>query len=115
MSAPLSCPVIVGLQSAPDTGHRYPSKEIGLMYFLAIVSGLRRVSTGAACALVALMLRCAPAAAQDWMEYAYPDLAFSVAFPAEPKVEMTTYQGPDGGAFEARIYSVTRDTGLFKL
>src|SRR5215813_3877886 len=88
---------------------------MGVMYFLTIVPGLRRVSTGAACALLALMLACAPAAAQDWMEYAYPDLAFSVAFPAEPKVEMTTYQVPDGRAFEARIYSVTRDTGVFKM
>jgi hypothetical protein len=85
------------------------------MHFRAIVSGLLRAPTCAACALVALWLAGSTAAAQDWMEYAYPDLAFSVAFPAEPKVEMTTYQGADGRAFEARVYSVTRESGVFKL
>src|SRR5215468_3323917 len=89
---------------------------MGMMNFRTIAMvGLRRVSTCAAGALVALFFAGGPAAAQDWMEYAYPDLAFSVAFPAEPKVEMTTYQVADGRAFEARIISVTRDTGLFKL
>src|SRR5262245_40111188 len=87
----------------------------GVMYFRTIVSERLRASRAAAYMLIALLLASGPAAAQDWMEYAYPDLAFSVAFPAEPKVEMTTYQVPDGRAFEARIYSVTRDTGLFKL
>jgi hypothetical protein len=85
------------------------------MYFRTIVSRLLPATTCAAGALVALLLAGGPAAAQDWMEYAYPDLFFSVAFPAEPKVEMTTYPVADGRAFEARIYSVTRDTGVFKL
>ncbi len=86
------------------------------MNFRAIAkAGLLPASTCAACALVALFLTGGTAAGQDWMEYAYPDLAFSVAFPAEPKVEIATYQVADGRAFEARIYSVTRDTGVFKM
>jgi hypothetical protein len=33
----------------------------------------------------------AVASARGWEEYAYPDHAFSVAFPANPRVEPTTY------------------------
>ena len=65
--------------------------------------------------IAALFVAGSPAAAQDWMEYAYPDLSFSVAFPAEPKVESATYQAADGRTFEARIYSVAREGGVFKL
>ena len=56
-----------------------------------------------------------PAMAADWEEYAYPDFAFSVHFPAAPKIESAPYQGPDGSALEARVYSVASDTGSFKL
>jgi hypothetical protein len=65
--------------------------------------------------IVALLLLASPAAAKDWMEYAYPDHSFTVAFPAEPRIESATYQGSDGSAFEARVYSVTLDGTLFKL
>jgi hypothetical protein len=64
--------------------------------------------------VVALFLT-SPAAAADWKEYEYPDLTFSVHFPAEPKIEITTYQHADGRAFEARVYSVALDTGVFTL
>ena len=33
-----------------------------------------------------------PAMAQSWKEYTYPQYAFGVSFPAEPKVETKTYQ-----------------------
>jgi hypothetical protein len=56
-----------------------------------------------------------PAAAADWKEYAYPDFSFTIHFPADPKIEFTTYQASDGRAVEARVYSVTQDTGVFKL
>jgi hypothetical protein len=62
-----------------------------------------------------LFLAGGPAAARDWREYAYPDYSFSVAFPAEPKIEITTYPLPDGRSFEARIYSVTQDSGVFTM
>jgi hypothetical protein len=65
--------------------------------------------------IVALLLAGPAAAAADWMEYAYPDLSFTVHFPADPKIEFTTYQGFDGRSYEARTYSVTQDTGVFKL
>jgi hypothetical protein len=64
--------------------------------------------------ILALLLA-GPATAADWMEYAYPDLSFTVHFPADPKIEFTSYQGFDGRSYEARIYSVTQDTGVFKL
>ena len=56
-----------------------------------------------------------PAAAQSWMEYSYPDYAFTVSFPAEPKVETTTYRLADGGAAPARVYTAAQDGGVFKL
>jgi hypothetical protein len=56
-----------------------------------------------------------PAAAAAWKEYAYPEQSFTVHFPAEPTVEITTYQGPDGGALQARVFSLTQDTGVFKM
>ena len=56
-----------------------------------------------------------PAMAADWKEYEYPDHSFTVHFPADPTIEMTTYQAADGRPLEARIYSVTQDTGVFRL
>ena len=65
--------------------------------------------------VLALFLGGVPVAAQDWMEYAYPDYSFSVAFPRQPKIDITAYQASDGRAFEARIYSLAQDSGVFKL
>jgi hypothetical protein len=57
----------------------------------------------------------APAAAADWQEYDYPDYSFKVNFPIDPNIEITTYQASDGRSFEARVFSVAQDTGLFKI
>jgi hypothetical protein len=65
--------------------------------------------------IVASIAATAPAAAQGWTEYAYPSDAFTVAFPIDPKIETTTYQAADGRLVEARVYSVTRDGGIFKM
>jgi hypothetical protein len=64
---------------------------------------------------VALFFACGPAAAEGWTEYAYPTDFFSVAFPTEPEVETTIYQAADGRPAEARVYSVSRDGGLFRM
>jgi hypothetical protein len=56
-----------------------------------------------------------PAAAQGWKEYSYPDYAFTVAFPDEPKIEATVYQAADGRPAPARVYSATQDRGVFKM
>jgi hypothetical protein len=56
-----------------------------------------------------------PAAAQSWSEYSYPDYAFTVAFPAEPRIETTIYQTADGRSVPARVYSVTNGNGVFKM
>ena len=66
-------------------------------------------------AFILALLLAAPAAAADWMEYGYPDFSITLHFPADPKIEITTYQAPDGRALEARVYSVTQDTGVYKL
>jgi hypothetical protein len=65
--------------------------------------------------IVASLAACAPAAAQGWTEYAYPSDAFTVSFPAEPTVQTTTYQAADGRTVEARVYSVTQDSGVFRM
>ncbi len=65
--------------------------------------------------IVAIMAATAPAGAQSWTEYAYPNEGFTVAFPAEPKVETTSYQAPRGRMVEARVYSAVQEGGVFKV
>ena len=69
-----------------------------------------RIGTFAVAAIVS-----GPAAAQSWQEYSYPEYAFSVAFPANPKIETTTYEVADGRAVPARIYSVRQDKSQFTM
>ena len=64
--------------------------------------------------LFALVLAC-PASADDWKEYDSSDHAFTALFPTDPKIEATTYQTPDGRAFNARTYSSAQDSGAFTL
>jgi hypothetical protein len=66
-------------------------------------------------AFILALLLAAPALAQGWKGFSYPDYFFEVAFPAEPKIETTTYQAADGAQVEARVYSATTDRGVFKL
>jgi hypothetical protein len=56
-----------------------------------------------------------PAAAQSWREYSYPAYAFTITFPADPKIETTTYQIADGRSVEAHVYSVRHNNGEFKV
>jgi hypothetical protein len=65
--------------------------------------------------ILAMFLAGGPAAAQSWKEYAYPADAFSVAFPADPKVETIAYQAADGRPAEARVYSVSQEGGVFRI
>jgi hypothetical protein len=65
--------------------------------------------------MLALFAISGPAAAQGWKEYNYPDYAVAVSFPAEPKIETTTYQVADGRSVPARVYSVAQGNGVFKL
>src|SRR5215475_2244917 len=66
-------------------------------------------------AFILTLFLAAPAAAQGWKEFSYPDYAFEVAFPAEPKIETTTFQAADGRQVEARVYSATTERGAFRL
>ena len=65
--------------------------------------------------IVAIIAASAPASAQGWREYEYPNEGFTVAFPAEPKVETTSYQAPGDRLVEARVYSVVQEAGEFKV
>jgi hypothetical protein len=65
--------------------------------------------------VLATFVASAPAAAQGWKEYSYPDYAFSVAFPANPQVDTTTYQISDNRSVPARIYSVRQANVVFSM
>jgi hypothetical protein len=45
---------------------------------------------------------------------AHTDYSFTVHFPVEPKIEITTYQAPNDRSLSA-VYSATQDTGVFKV
>src|SRR6266481_1795859 len=65
--------------------------------------------------IVAMLAASAPAGAQGWREYEYPNEGFTAAFPAEPKVETTSYQASGGRFVAARVYSVVQEGGEFKV
>ena len=65
--------------------------------------------------ILAMFVAGGPAAAQSWKEYTYPGYAFTVAFPSDPKIETTSYQAADGHLVEAHVFSVTQDSGVFKM
>ena len=56
-----------------------------------------------------------PAAAQSWEEYSYPEYAFSVTFPANPKIETTAYEVAAGRSVPARVYSARQDKSQFRM
>src|SRR3981189_2997729 len=56
-----------------------------------------------------------PPAADEGKEYPYPAYSFTVHFPGEPTFEITPYQAPNDRSLEARVYSATQDTGVFKV
>jgi hypothetical protein len=74
---------------------------------------------GAEMRLIALFLAVfvvsVPAAAQGWTEYSYPSYAFTVSFPADPRIETSTYQAANGRSAQAHVYSVTQDDAVFKM
>jgi hypothetical protein len=53
--------------------------------------------------------------ADDWKEYDNPEYSFAIHFPIDPTVETTTYRAGDGRSFQGRTFSVTNDTGSFKV
>jgi hypothetical protein len=57
----------------------------------------------------------APAMAQSWQEYSYPDQSFNVSFPAAPRIETTTFKVADDRAVEAHVYAVRRNDAEFKV
>jgi hypothetical protein len=65
--------------------------------------------------LFAMLVAGTAAQAQSWQEYTYPTYSFGVAFPAEPKVETTTYAAPDGRTAEAHVFSVAKKDAVFTM
>jgi hypothetical protein len=62
-----------------------------------------------------MLVGSAPAVAQSWREYSYPDQLFTVAFPADPQMETRAYQVTDNRLVEAHVYSVHQDNAVFKV
>src|SRR5262249_22229485 len=65
--------------------------------------------------ILAMFAAASAALAQDWKPYLSPPYSFSVAFPAEPKIEATTYPAPGGRIVAARVYSVTQENSLLRM
>jgi hypothetical protein len=65
--------------------------------------------------ILAAFVASSPAAAQSWTEYSYPDFAFTVSFPAEPRIETAIYQAADGRSAPARVYSVIQNNAVFTM
>jgi hypothetical protein len=65
--------------------------------------------------MLALFAVIGPATAQEWKEYTYPNYSFTIAFPAEPTIEATTFEAADGRSVEAQVYSLTRGNSVLKL
>jgi hypothetical protein len=57
----------------------------------------------------------APATAQSWKEYDYPQYSFAVSFPSEPTVETKMYQTAEGASASARVYSVTQPNSVLTM
>jgi hypothetical protein len=66
-------------------------------------------------ALAVMLIAGSAAFAQSWKEYAYPDFAFTVAFPGEPTIETKPYQLADGRLVDAQVFSVAKDGGVFTM
>jgi len=66
-------------------------------------------------AIILALVFAASARADDWKEYENPEYSFAIHFPVDPTVEATTYRAGDGRAFQGRVFSVTKDTGSFKV
>jgi hypothetical protein len=65
--------------------------------------------------LVAISALAGPATAETWKEYSYSDYAFSVTFPADPKMDSTNYQPVDGRSVPAHVWSITQNKSQFKV
>jgi hypothetical protein len=65
--------------------------------------------------VVAAFVGTAPAAAQGWEEYSYPDYTVAVAFPANPQIEQTSFEIASGRSVPARVYSLRQNDLIFKL
>jgi hypothetical protein len=64
---------------------------------------------------LAVLVASDPVAAQSWEEYAYSEYAVSLTFPANPQIEMISYQVAEGRSVPARVYSVRQDKMVFNL
>jgi hypothetical protein len=65
--------------------------------------------------IVATLLADGPGFALSWREYSYPDQFFTVAFPADPQMQTTTYQVANDRSVEAQLYSVHQNDAVFSV
>jgi hypothetical protein len=65
--------------------------------------------------LAAVLLLAAPAAAQTWDTYSYPDAKFAVQFPAQPSVGGGSYRTTAGLDRPAKVYSARLDNVAYTL
>ena len=68
-----------------------------------------------ACIVFALVLGAGPAAAEDWMEYNYPDQDVAIQFPAKPQVMKSSYDSIYVKGLPSMVISAEDDHVLYKL
>jgi hypothetical protein len=79
------------------------------------MDGIRSLDVRLTACIVVALFAASPVKAQGWKTYAFPAYSFAVAFPADPKMETTTYQAADDRAVEAHVYSVTQGNSLLRM
>lgn len=62
---------------------------------------------------IALLLACAPASAQGWQIYPFPEHGFAVQFPAEPAVTKDVYRTTAGVTVPATVFTALKDNIVF--
>jgi len=55
------------------------------------------------------------ALADDWTEYSYPELGFSVSFPGAPTVQTMPYRTADGAMANETQYSVQQENSAYRV
>jgi hypothetical protein len=60
-----------------------------------------------------LLLACAPARAQGWRIFPFPEYGFAVQFPAEPTVTKDVYRTSEGVTAPATVFTTLKDNVVF--
>jgi hypothetical protein len=107
--------MLFSIRLAKDVSAQLVSRAFNVCDAKEPILPVERTTMRLSILIPALLVFAAPAAAENWQEYRYPDQSFAIAFPGDPQAEMTTYQVADDRSVEAHVYSVRQDNAVFKM